>query len=254
MNEQKEFVIGIDLHGTLLDDAWKIQPKLQKPLIEAIQNVKPFAEVVTCTGNDLGFVRKYLPGSIFEEFDGHVLETGCTFSNGSTETLLISDQEKRMIDELRQALEKEKIDKVLYFARRLATISIFTMHEGKGTHPKKIMEPVAELIRKLGFEDKVMQTRSNVAVDIIPKGHNKATGIKKHAENKTIPKTIGIADSLNDYALIAEADYGFMPSNASAELIEQLKTKGKKIIKVSKSNTAGVIEILHFIEKNLQKS
>jgi hydroxymethylpyrimidine pyrophosphatase-like HAD family hydrolase len=271
MESRKEFVIGIDLHGTLLDDEWRIDPKLNGELTDAIKDVRKFSEVVTCTGNDLTFIQEHIPRMIRTQFEGHVIETGCTFSNGAVEEPLVSDKEMVMIQELTAKLkddvEKSKIPHVLYFGRRLATISLFTVDKGRGMHPGEILEIVKQRVKDHGFEKDVMVTRSNVAVDVIPRNHDKASGLKAYAKKRSIPKTMGIADSLNDHALMEKADFGFMPANASPELIGELINKGKfvkslenadpiltpdTIILATQRNTQGVIEILHFIENALK--
>lgn len=270
--ERKDFVTGIDHHGTFLNDEWEIDPKLSGELTDSIKNVRTQgSEIVSCTGNDLTFVNEHLPRMVRTQLDGHVLETGCTFSNGATEIPLVTEKEMEMIHELTDKLKRDveggKIPHVLYFGRRIATISLFTVDHGKGMHPGEILSIVEQRVKDHGFDRDVTVTRSNVAVDIIPKNHDKSTGLRAYAKKRGIQKTIGVADSLNDFPLMENSDYGFMPANASPELIERLIDSGKfvesiersdevltpgKIIMATKRNTEGVIQILHFLEKALQ--
>ncbi|MBI5766032.1 HAD family phosphatase [Candidatus Falkowbacteria bacterium] len=264
MNDKK-YLIGLDLHGTLLDENWKIKENLKEELINRLKSLKNFCRIYVCSGNDLTFLRQYLPSEIFNLFDGFILETGCVISDGKTETIIADNSLVDTIKNLENELKKILKGEILYFAKRLTSISLFTKHEGRGIDPSLILEKIENLVDHLGFAGKVLVTHSDVAVDIIPTGYNKFTGMKFASENL---KTIGIADSLNDYQMILDADYAFMPHNASPKLINLLQRSNKKIkniavtAKIDKniilqsnySHTEGVIEILDFINKNPPKA
>ncbi|MFA4871784.1 MAG: HAD hydrolase family protein [Patescibacteria group bacterium] len=264
MINDKKYLIGLDLHGTLLDENWKIKGNLKEKLINRLKSLKNFCRIYICSGNDLTFIHQYLPSKIFNLFDGFILETGCVISNGNDETIIVPQKLIAIIKELENKLKNLPTEEIKYFARRLATISMFTKHEGEGLDPATIHFKIKKLIEKLGYNNKVLVTHSNVAIDIIPAGYNKFTGMKLAAENL---KTIGIADSLNDYQMILDADYAFMPHNASLKLINLLKRSNKKIkniaatVKIDKNiilqsnygDTEGVIEILDFINKKFTK-
>ena len=112
------------------------------------------------------------------------------------------------------------------------------------------------------FLDYFYITLSNVAVDIVPKGFNKYTGLRYFSKTST---TIGIADSLNDLDLIINTDYAFIPKNAGPELISALSKKGKDILpfdlfdknknnivwQTKSSYTKSVSDILQKIEKEI---
>jgi hydroxymethylpyrimidine pyrophosphatase-like HAD family hydrolase len=249
-----KYVIGIDLHGTLLDDKWKIKEKSRDMLIGLLKN----KEIYVCTGNDLTFIHKYVPKEISSLLRGFVLETGCVVSDGKKEEIIVLRKQIQMIKELEKQLKKQNFKEVLYFARRLATISMFTKSEFEGVQPDFFFIKIKEFIEKSDFRNKVLVTHSNVAVDIIPKGHNKFSGMEHIAKEKEI---VGIADSLNDFHLINDADYGFIPKNASERLIRKLKENKKEIINITKAvlkkgqvvisnkkNAGFVVECLKFLE------
>ncbi|MBU0628687.1 MAG: HAD hydrolase family protein [Nanoarchaeota archaeon] len=256
----KDYVIGIDLHGTLLDRDWEIKQNLIGELKDSIERVKANSEVLTCTGNDLTFVKKHVPKEIFDLFDGFVLETGCVISDGKEEKVISKPNEIKIIKELEEELKKQKFKELAYFARRLSTISLFTKDPYDSNVPRDFHPIVDSKIKELGFENDVFATYSSVAVDIIPKGYNKATGINYIAGGR---KTIGVADSLNDSHLLTDCNQAFIPINSPVELLDYLRVKGKKIenikdinqlfsgkvIQSKKGFTGGVIEILNFIDK-----
>jgi len=242
-----EYVIGIDLHGTLLDKNWKIKKDKRKKLIKNIKDVKDFCKVYVCSGNDLSFIPKYIPSDVRQEFDGYVLETGCVVSDGKKEKIIIPKKLTKEIKKLESELKKKKPKEVKYFARRLITISMFTKDEKSGIDPAKLYLEIKKIVEDLGYRKTVLVTHSDVAIDIIPKGYNKYSGIKHVAKKR---KTIGIADSLNDLELILNSDYGFIPANASPKLIS--KIKNKNVIQSKHGYTDGVIDILRYIDKNLR--
>ncbi|MFH1760820.1 MAG: hypothetical protein ABIA63_06935, partial [bacterium] len=55
-----KYLVGIDLHGTLLDDQWEIKDHLKEPLAEKLEHLKDFCGVYVCSGNDLTFIKKYI--------------------------------------------------------------------------------------------------------------------------------------------------------------------------------------------------
>lgn len=260
----KKYIIAIDLHGTLLNRDWSISGSLVPPLVSLMKKAKNIADFYTCTGNDLTFVKKHLPKKVFDCFDGFVLETGCVVSDGREEKIITKDKEVEIIKELEKELKKQEFKELNYFARRLSSISLFTKRPYDKNIPRDFYPIVNTKIKELGFENHVFATYSSVAVDIVPKGYNKFTGIKFMAKNK---ETIGIADSMNDKHLLLDSDYGFMPSNAPPELIGLLKKNGKNIsniddsvsirkncvIQSNKEDTRAVLEVLDFLNKNIGK-
>jgi len=231
----RDYIIGIDLHGTLLDEQWEIKDALKHQLIKQLNVVRQIAKVFVCSGNDITFIYKYIPEDIRSYFDGYILETGCVISDGTDEKIIIPKELTIVIKELEAKLKEINFKEVKYFGRRLITITMFTKDEYEGLDPAEFYPKALKVVKDLGFEDKVLVTHSNVAIDIIPKGYNKFTGLKYLAGEL---KTIGIADSLNDLDLIIDADYAFIPANASISLIKKLKSLGKKLVTIeSKQNS-----------------
>ncbi|MFC2159032.1 HAD family hydrolase, partial [Acidobacteriota bacterium] len=260
--EQIQYIIGLDLHGTLLDDQWEVKPPLIQPLAEALESVRQFCGVHVCSGNDLTFIPDYIPDELRLHFDGYVLETGCVVSDGQEEKIIVTDDLVLAIKDLEKQLKEKKFPWVRYFARRLTSISMFSRTEEGGTDPAEYFPEVQAVVKQLGFTDEVRVTHSNVAVDIIPQGYDKFRGLEYIAQGRP---TIGIADSLNDRELVRDASIAFVPANASMVLLRELEQKGKRIVDVGDplsgqgdvvwrsrySTTEGVLDILRFISKTL---
>jgi len=260
-----KYAIGIDLHGTLLDTEWKIKDCIKGELVTALERVRKLCRIYVCSGNDLTFIKKYIPEEVQKCMDGYVLETGCVISDGISEEIIASKNLVKEIKELERKLQDKNFKEVKYFARRLATISLFTRTEQEGLDPVEFYPLVRETIKELGYANKVYATHSNVAVDVVPNGYNKFFGINYVSKGLSV---IGIADSLNDIHLVSDADCAFIPANASPSLIQGLRTKNKKIIdlnvgevmQINKNivlqsqynETEAVVEILEFIEKKLR--
>ncbi|MFA5858104.1 MAG: hypothetical protein WC955_03455 [Elusimicrobiota bacterium] len=256
-------VIGIDLHGTLLGKGWRIEDKLITPLCEAMAGVNKLGKLYICSGNDLSFINKYVPHKVRGLFEGYILETGCVVSSGKNEKVVVTRRMVRRIKSLERILRTLKIPNTKYFGRRLATISVFTKNEHSGLDPRVIFPEVQKLVDGYGYHQDVIVTHSDVAVDILPMGYNKFTGLKHIAGKRC---TVGIADSMNDYNLILNSDYAFLPANAAETLLRFIKNHGKTVHKIGNHkssiplkhgwiyqskypSTRGVIDSLKFISE-----
>ena len=256
------YAVGIDLHGTLLDESWQIPQGLIGDLTAAMRSVQESCELFLCTGNDLTFLHGHMGNDFLSLFDGFVLETGCVVSFGSGEEVLVPPKPLSFMRYLERQLRDKTLPGVEYFARRQATISMFTKTEQGGRDPTFLYAQVKKTVEELGYADEVLVTHSDVAVDIIPAGFNKFTGLRHVA---TAPSLIGIADSLNDVHLIVDADCAFLPANVSPALLKALRDRGRDVEPLEKNspfsngtivrsehyNTEAVIDILHFLRDHL---
>lgn len=259
----RRFAAGIDLHGTLLDEAWRVPVRLAEELVSALGKVRESCEVFLCTGNDLTFVERHIEDDLARLFDGFVLETGCVVCRGSGEEVLVPPEALSVLKELERQLRNEILPEVHYFGRRLATISMFTKTEVGGSDPAQLHPHIVGKVNEMGYGEEVLVTHSDVAVDIIPAGFNKFEGLRLASE---APSLIGIADSFNDLHLIQDADFAFLPANASPKLLAELRNRGRQIvplhewhvtaertIAISESrHTEAVIEVLHTLRHHLQ--
>ncbi len=254
---KKKYIIGLDLHGTLLEPGEILRPELVPALIEGLGKLAERAALFLCTGNDLEFVDRKIPADLRDCFHGYVLETGCSWSpDRFQEKVLTTPEEQALIKDLELELKEERFPEVNYFAHRLTSISLFC------DRPKAFYPEVEAAAARLGVQDRVLVTYSSVAVDILPRGYNKFIGLQKVAEGR---KTIGIADSMNDAALLLEADFALAPANLAPELEPLLAARGRAVIPLaqarglnssavpiaSKDETEGVLEILAFLDKYL---
>lgn len=259
----RPFAVGIDLHGTLLDERWRVPDRLKGELEVSLGSIRPLCELFLCTGNDLTFLHEHMEPNLLGLFDGFVLETGCVVSDGESEEVLVPPKALSTIKSLETQLRDRALPGVRHFARRLATISLFTKTEEGGPDPTGLFPEVKRAVKGMGFDEEVLVTHSDVAVDIIPADFNKFKGLRLASE---APSLIGIADSLNDIHLIEDADYSFLPSNASPALLERLETHGREVIRLEDSrrnrrgtiaisgsrHTEAVIQILRFLSQHFQ--
>lgn len=258
--------IGIDLHGTLITDDEKIPAEALKPLLNVLKKIKAPGSIkiklYLCTGNDLGFVNRKIPEQVLEYFDGYVLETGCVVSsNKKEEKILVPADSVKQIKKLEELLKKENYKEVYKFARRLATISIFTRY---GEDLEAFYEKIRKKVAELEFNN-LQVTHSSVAADVLPAGFDKFSGLKHFAGDDEDAVTIGIADSMNDIPLLIKADYGFLPKVSHKKVLSEIETNGKKarllslvssepakdaVLHTEKPATFGVIEILEYVASN----
>ncbi len=253
-----KFVMGVDLHGTLLDARWKIKSQFQKMLVHRFRAMAGRCDAYLCSGNDLTFVRHIVPNRLLGCFRGFVLETGCVVSQGQEETVQVSRMQVRQIKKLETELQKLAWKEVKYFARRLCTISLFTRDPRGGTDPARLLPRVQKAVRRLDCSKAVIVTHSDVAVDIVPNGYDKYRGLLNFAGRRP---TIGIADSWNDAELLLGAGFAFVPRNVSPKLLGALRRAGRQIQRLGSgsnltpgmvfqsrfSNTRAVIQVLDFL-------
>jgi Fe-S-cluster containining protein len=251
------YIVGIDLHGTMLEPGEIFPEELVVPVARELDRLKSKALLWLCTGNDLSFVDKKIPAPVLDMLDGYVLETGCSVSRDKRgEDMITNEDEQRLIKDLEKMLAGMNFPELDYFAHRLTTISMFCRE------PRSFFHKVKAVVEKTEYNERVMITYSSVAVDILPKGYDKYRGLYAVAEGR---KTIGVADSHNDKNLLIRSDYAFAPSNFARELEPELAENGRKIISLPHLNclenntlglacqpeTRGVLEILRFLANHL---
>jgi hydroxymethylpyrimidine pyrophosphatase-like HAD family hydrolase len=250
------YALGLDLHGTLIEDGELIRPELRRPLIEALEAVKGDCRLFVCTGNDLTFLRRKISSDILSLFDGFILETGCVYSDGAGERVLTGPGVAASSRELEAKLKGFSDPEVYKFDRRLTSIAIFTRY---GHSPAEYKVKVEERVRSLGYDGLFYTTHSSVAVDVVPRGFDKFTGLKAVSDGL---KTVGVADSMNDIHLHIGCDYSFAPKNIGEGLRRALMESGRDVVALSDAveivkgvtyvadgpATEGVIQILKSIE------
>ncbi|MBN2362727.1 HAD hydrolase family protein [candidate division WOR-3 bacterium] len=256
-------ILGVDLHGTLLDENWGIDASLTEEITGLFLELGSNFRIFICSGNDLGFVKDRVPGKIINCLEGLVLETGCVFSDKTTEKVLTEENYANKVKGLEKKLKEMNLGKVKYFARRLSSVSIFTKNGISGEPPEKVFERVLDFLTSDKKNDFYV-THSDVAVDIVPCGHNKLTGLKKIDSGSDV---FAVADSFNDLSLLGGADYSFAPYNVSKKAISALRGK-KEVAELDKrkpleknklyvsreSYGRGTAEILGYIQNHFRNS
>lgn len=265
MNSCNNFLIfmyiAIDLHGTLLEDEEYIDENLLMRLKKQMEMLSGSVKLYVCTGNNLPFITRKIPEAIYSLFDGYVLEAGTVISGGTSENILADDKIIDMMKDLEKNLKKKKLDWLYKFGDRNVIISMFTRN---GLHPRDYSTHVEQMVLEAGCMDYVNVTYSSVAVDIIPKGFNKLSGMRSIAKDEIV---IGIADSMIDIELLTDSDFMFLPSNTQEEVKDTLKRKNIEIKELNIDSppekgvalitkhptTQGVIDSLAYIEKWKEK-
>jgi hydroxymethylpyrimidine pyrophosphatase-like HAD family hydrolase len=247
------FHIGIDLHGTLITNEEFLAEGSEEALKEILAAKPENIKLYICTGNDLSFLKRKIPG-ILSYFDGAVLETGCVVSEDlENEEIIVTQNIVDQIKELENTLIDCDYPEVYKFGRRLSTISMFTKY---GSPLEDFYQKISD---ELKYIDYARVTRSSVAVDIIPSKHDKFNGLEFFGKSKDV--FVAVADSLNDLEWLKKADLAFMPGNSDPVTIEFLsgfkekkslgETVDRKSFYVSvKDQTFGVIDILKNIFDN----
>jgi len=253
----REYIIGIDLHGTLLAPGEKFEEELVVPIASELDRLKSKALLWLCTGNDLSFVKVKVPEPVREMMDGYVLETGCSVSRDKkSEELIAGREEIEIIKSLENLLRGMNFPDLKYFGHRLASISMFT------DQPRQFYHQIKLIVDKTEYRGRVAVTYSSVAVDLLPKGYDKYRGLSALSQGR---KIIGIADSANDLNLLLRSDYAFSPANFARELEPAFLREGRKIVELShldslepntlaiscQRETRGALEILRFLANHL---
>ena len=266
-NQNTEYLISIDLHGTLLDKDENLSQDSEGILISLLLSKPSCAKIYICTGNDLGFLERKLSKKLLDLFDGVVLETGVIILlDKKIKEVLVASSVVKEIKAIQENLIGNSYPEIYKFADRMASISMFMKHDESVFDFYKTIKKVMS-----HKEDKFRVTYSSVAVDIIPVGFNKFTGIKeieRRLTNKRNYKIIAIADSINDYELLRDADISFLPSNCNKKVTLGLEKHGMRSIDLQstkdvlanencfyisdKKTTYGVIEILEKIFEALK--
>src|SRR5690554_4742404 len=233
--DEKRSVIGIDLHGTLLNRDWSVSDTLLSKLTDKIKKLRSKAYIFICSGNDLGFTREVLPHHLIDLIDGYILENGCVFSNGKEERLLIGEAQIKIIKALESDLQKMNLPDLLFFAHRLGTVSLFTRDHREGKLPDKLFDFLNNLLQKQTLNNEITITHSDVAVDILPAGNSKYSGLTRICPHQRI---IAIADSCNDWEFLSRANESFLPYNCSSHIMNKFIEKGFSILPVERYNNA----------------
>ena len=257
----KKYVVALDLHGTLLDEKWEIPSRLQKELINLLNDLSPVVEFYICTGNDYSFVEKHIPGEVIKLIDGFILETGCiVYSNGVKE-YRTPEKTRKEAEALKHYLSKKNYPFVKYFGERESTITLFTADENGGEAPERFYDIINSDLLSHKYGKNFYITWSNVAFDIIPNKFSKWDTLYKISQNRLI---FSFLDSYNDSGIARYSDFTFLPKNSSDKLLFYLRKNNKLIFRLKsfhlfknqcyisdKSFTEAVIEGLDYLKKEL---
>ena len=254
----KNYVIAIDLHGTLLNDHWEIPLELQKVFVNLLIELSSIVEFYICTGNDYNFIEKHLPSDIIKLIDGFILETGCIVYCKGTKEYKTEKKTRKEANELKYFFKEKNYPFIKYLGERESTITLFTVDENGGEAPDRFYDIINSDLVNHKYGNNFYITWSNVAFDIIPKNKSKWASLCQKTHNRHI---ISFLDSCNDSELAEFSDYTFLPKNSSPNLLLYLRKNNKLIFPIKrfhlfknqcyisdKSSTEAVIEGLEYLK------
>jgi hydroxymethylpyrimidine pyrophosphatase-like HAD family hydrolase len=219
----KKDIIAIDLHGTLLDEHWRFPENLLTEFKRLYAVLKDRFDFYLCTGNDISFLNRYLSSDLLDCFTAFILETGAVFANSKEEKVLIKEDILGKKNELEVILKQQGFEFIKYFAQRKASISLFTITEDSGENPELYYPLIKRYVENSEYNEQFYVTYSNVAIDIIPRGISKYTGLKQICHEQRI---ISLLDSMNDFDLAVNSDICFLPGNSTETLLKSVEFKG----------------------------
>jgi len=251
-NINKQYTLAIDLHGTLLDEQWRVAPAIEIELLGIIAKVAEIANIFVCTGNEYAFVLNHVPPEIMTHISGCIIETGCFVQHTSLLEYLVDDTSIDRAIHLKKDLQRKNYPFVKYFGDRMATVSLFTSDESGGEAPHKYLDILKNDLKKHKYGEYFYATYSSVAIDIIPKSNSKWDAVQHIAQSS---HTVAFIDSFNDKEIALHSDITFLPKNTSSTLIDCLTKNHKKVVSakdfafakgvaclLDESYTAGVVQ------------
>jgi hydroxymethylpyrimidine pyrophosphatase-like HAD family hydrolase len=205
-----------------------------------------------CTGRPQPYAEAIVQmmGAFFPGYPS-IVENGCYLYDPVDDVLIPNpaiEGKEGEIKEVKAFLEKEMIGKRLCKAEPGKELCI-SLNPILGMPIEELFNLVNKTLPPK-MSELVFVTHSASAVDITPKGVNKATGLKFFCERTGIDPAnlVGIGDTAGDFPLLEVVGYPACPSN-SAKVVLDLVTK-RKGYAAKKQFTAGVWEIiLHFTGK-----
>ncbi len=240
--------IGIDMHGTLVpSDTEDVAAQHVGALIEAMRaaRVKAGARLYLCTGNDFAYVRERLNPAVLSEFTGFVLECGCVVRSGSTTEVLVSPETTFSMRRLETELRNARLPGLRFFGHREAIVTAFNAWPDGDPSSKASAETldllastVRSVVAEMNMECRVSVMKAGVAVDVVPVGHSKLTGLLFVAGSTD---TFAIADSMNDADLLLGTDRALIPLDAQRDLIDHIRVSGREHIRHSANGVTEVV-------------
>lgn len=238
-------LVATDIDGTLIDRTEQIPEALTEAVRRCQEQGICFAlatgrtrELVTEIVKELGITGPYVIANGACIFNGDT----CIYSRGFDarpllETLKQADEEGLTVtfsDEYteRAVRQTDYVRSHQKFGHRFQTFisldrtdweherfqKIMIMDENRTGKIRKYQERMKEFSREYG-----VTTYSDMAVEVGPKGCNKATGLRKLTEllNISMNQVMACGDFLNDLEMIQEAGVGVAVANAANALKEQ---------------------------------
>jgi len=112
-----EYAVGVDLHGTLIEDGEYVRSELLEGLKAAFRGLGDSFRLFVCTGNDLPFVARKVPEDVLGFFDGLVLEHGCVLSDGVGEEVIVGEETVQAVKEMEEGLRSGGLPPMLRAGR-----------------------------------------------------------------------------------------------------------------------------------------
>jgi hypothetical protein len=210
--------------------------------------------IVLCTGRPQPYAEAIIQSldAFFPNFPS-IVENGCFLYDPVEDAVIANPAIEGREKELRQVrifLEENIV------AKRLAKIEpgkelCISLNPFFGQTVENLFHFTLKLLPQ-EIKNLVFVTFSSSAVDITPKGVNKASGLEFLSRRTGIAfaEMIGIGDTSGDFPMLELVGHPACPANARQEVIDLVKKRSGYVAKAS--NTSGVWDIL--LHHNLMKS
>lgn len=202
--------------------------------------------LVICTGRPQPYAEAIIQtlDAFFPNFPS-IVENGCFLYDPVEDVIIpnpaIEGKEKNL-RKIRTFLEETLI------AKKLAKVELgkelcISLNAFLGMSIEELFKLTLKILPK-ELKRLVFITHSSSAVDITPKGVNKASGLEFLSQRTGIEyaEMVGIGDTAGDLPMLEKVGHPACPANAKKEVIDLVKKRDGYIAK--KPNTAGVWEIL----------
>lgn len=238
-----EKIVFFDIDGTI----YLYGMGVPKDTLEGIRKLRERGNIaVLCTGRTISMI---FPEILDIGFDGIIAGAGTYVEYGGEEIYryvmpdalteeVISEMRKQGIMAIPEGIEHIYFDSALMPEDYISVYELYKASVGKnvvemGNNTKVIASKVSgaakndENIQKMRelFVDRFTFVRHrNKYLEMIPKGHSKAEGIKRLLKQLGIPweNTYAFGDSMNDYEMLKYVKYGIAMGNADDEFKNEM--------------------------------
>lgn len=249
----------LDVDGCLLSTQGEVSPYYYRALSRIARYIKManqglFPKIMFCSGRDRNYIEAVafmtgLPKSLC------VIESGIALFNPYTKELILNPALTPTIEQAFREISGEKIPQILerypglfLYPGNMINVAVERCY-GSDTSIEDAYESLKKELEDLLKEGLIEMHHSDSAVDISPKGIDKASGVKFLAgyTGLDLNKVVGTGDTNGDFPMLSQVGHTSCPKNATLGCKKLVKETGGYISKLTMA--AGVADILHHFTK-----